>query len=158
VCVQVGALREEVGALRKENGELKNYMKRGLELGNKIKKRVALTLARVAVERLLGRKKEEDESWFAFFVGLSNAEWETVGIGKKLVKNLLADGAYQFNESIHNIPPEEVVGSIAAMQPGSLRAAWEEIFSLAFNRKVSDDVFKEEVDYAEDQERILDKD
>jgi hypothetical protein len=62
---------------------------------------------------------------------------------------------YAFNESIHSIPPEEVVGSIASMQQRTLRNAWEDVFFLAFKKRVSDKVFTEELDYAAQQQRML---
>jgi hypothetical protein len=67
---------------------------------------------------------------------------------KKTVKNLLVDWALKFNNLIYNIPPGEMVGSIAAMSHGSMQSIWKDIFFLAFNVHVSDQVFKEEVAYA----------
>ena len=37
-------------------------------------------------------------------------------VSEELVKKLLKNGAYEFNDSIHNIPTEEVVGSILGMK------------------------------------------
>ena len=49
-------------------------------------------------------------------------------INLKLDCKRLADGAYEFNDSIHNIPAFDVVGNTMAMPQGSLRSAWEGIF------------------------------
>ena len=74
-----------------------------------------------------------------------------MGVEKQLVKKLLADGAYLFNDSIHNIEAEQVVGSIVTMHQGSLHNAWEDVFFFAFNKRVTDEIFVEEVDYVTNQ-------
>lgn len=91
-------------------------MKKGLLLSNKIKKRVALTLARTAVETAVSQMKPDTDTWSAFISTFSATEWSKVGVTKKLVKDLLADSAHEFNKSFYNIPAKEVVGSIAYMQ------------------------------------------
>ena len=135
--------------------ELKSFLKKGLLLGDKVKKRVALTLARIEVEKAVGRMKDGDASWSEFFAGFTPHEWDRVHVVKQLVRKLLADGAYEFNDSIHRIPPDEVVGSIVAMPQGSLRSAWEEIFFLAFGVRVTDQIFQEEAEYAQRGRSVL---
>lgn len=49
-----------------------------------------------------------ENSFYAF----SEADWEKVYIYTLKVKELLVNGAFEFNESIHNILTEELVGSI----------------------------------------------
>ena len=62
-------------------------------------------------------------------------------IDVKLNCKRLADGAYEFNDSIHNIPAFDVVGNTIAMPQGSLRSAWEEILFLAFGVHVTNEIF-----------------
>lgn len=137
-------------------GKLQKAMKKGLELSNKAKKRVALTLARMEVEKKADRAKLESETWHSFIKSLTTTELRRAGVEKKLVRELLADGAHEFNDSIHYIPPEEVVESIAFMPHGSLRLAWKEVFSLAFGKSITDELFKDELDYTTEQRELLD--
>ncbi len=109
----------------------------------------------MAVQNAVGKAKFDTQTWAAFFYAFSAADWSTVRVDKKRVKDLLADGAYQFNDSNHSIPAEEVMRSIACMRQGSLRNAWEEIFFLAFGKLVSDVVFAEEAKYAAQQQQEL---
>ena len=147
--------QRKIESLNDEMHQLRVFMKKGLLLSNKVKRRVALTLARTAVEAAVGRTKPDIDTWSAFVCTFSAADWSEVGITKKVVKDLLADGAYDFNHSIHNVPAEEVVGSIVSIREESLHVAWEEIFFIAFKKRVSDQVFAEEIDYAMHQEQML---
>lgn len=126
---------------------LRSFMQKGVDLSNKVKKRVALTLARNAIEVALERVRESGETWSSFFQHFTEDDWDRVGVERRLVRRLLADGAHAFNDSIHEIPAEEVVGSIASMPLGSLWSAWEEIFYLAFQIQVSDEIFRGSSDF-----------
>jgi flagellar motility protein MotE (MotC chaperone) len=152
---RIQPLQDEMRALQDKMRALQDFTKRGLELSNKVKKRVALAIARAQVERSVGRVKGGTESWSDFIHSFSPGDWLAVDVTRQLVKDLLADGAYAFNESIHNIPPEEVVGSIASMRQGTLRNAWEDVFFLAFKKRVSDEVFADELGYAAQQQQML---
>jgi hypothetical protein len=106
----------KIQTLQDEIRALQDFTKRGFELSNKVKKRVALAIARMQVVRSVGRIKGDTETWSAVIHCFSVVDWRTVGVIKKMVHDLFADGAYVFNESIHSISCEEVVGSIASMR------------------------------------------
>lgn len=46
-----------------------------------------------------------------FFRGLSGDKWARLGVNNAKVRELLGAGAYEFNESIQNTPPQDVVES-----------------------------------------------
>ncbi len=46
-----------------------------------------------------------------FFRGLSGDKWARLGVNNAKVRELLGAGAYEFNESIHKTPPQDVVES-----------------------------------------------
>ncbi len=50
--------------------------------------------------------------WSFFFRGLSGDKWARLGVNNAKVRELLGAGAYEFNELIHNTPPQDVVESI----------------------------------------------
>jgi hypothetical protein len=81
-------LRSENATLRNGMSELKSFMKEGLRLSDKVKKRVALTLARMEVEKAVGRMKDGDASWSEFFAGFTPHEWDRVHVVKQLVRNI----------------------------------------------------------------------
>ncbi len=92
-----------------------------------MKRRVALTAASEEVEKILGRKEEEKELWsFFFFRGMSGDKWARLGVNNAKARELLGAGAYEFNESIHNTPPQDVVRSIVCIPPGLEQTVWEE--------------------------------
>ena len=62
-------------------------------------------------------------------------------INLKLDCKRLADGAYEFNDSIHNIPAFDIIGNTIAMPQGCLwSACLEEIFFLAFGVHVTNEI------------------
>ncbi len=97
-----------------------------------------------------GRRRRKNCGVF-FFRGLSADKWARLGVNNAKVRELLGAGAYEFNESIHNTPPQDVVESIVCIPPGLERTVWEEIFFLAFKRKILEVYFfSEEILYAEE--------
>lgn len=129
-------------------------MKKDVEFSDKVKKCVMFTLARNAMETALGTLKGTTETWSAYFDYITIDDWHRVGVQRGLV-SLFADEAHTFNDSIHKILAEEVVGSIVNIPLGSLRSTWEEIFYLAFQRRVTNEVFREEFNYATKQSKVL---
>jgi len=60
-------LNQQVSVLIAESNDLKRLFKKGIDLANNVKRRVALTAASEEVEKILGRKEEEKELWsFSF--------------------------------------------------------------------------------------------
>jgi hypothetical protein len=96
---------------------------------------------------LEGRRRKNCEF---FFRGLSGDKWARLGVNNAKVREVLGAGAYEFYESIHNTPPQDVVGSIVCIPPGLERTVWEEKKILAFKRKILVYLFLEEILYAED--------
>lgn len=109
-----------------------------------MKRRVALTTARLELQIALGRLKRPEEGWSSFF---TPRDWNKLKIHNTKVKELLVDGAYGLNKAVHNIPPDEVVGSIVSIPPSQERSAWEEFFLVAY--KIHTDFFEEEVNRAQ---------
>jgi len=73
-----------------------------------------------------------------------------LGVNNTKVRELLGAGAYEFNESIHNTRPQDVVGSIVCIPPGLERTAWEEKKFLPFKRNFLEDLFLEHILNAEE--------
>lgn len=61
-------------------GVLRVFMK-GMDLSNKVKKKVISTLTRMEVERSVERAKHDMDEWCVFIGGFIPADWETVGEG-----------------------------------------------------------------------------
>lgn len=144
-------LNQQVSVLIAESNDLKRLFKKGIDLANNVKRMVALTAASEEVEKILWRKEEEKELWSFFFRGLSGDKWARLGVNDAKARELLGAGAYEFNELIHNTPPQDVVESIVCIPPGLERTVWEEFFFLAFKRKILEVyLFSEETLYAEE--------
>lgn len=56
--------------------------------------------------------KEATETWFVYFDYVTTNDWRRVGrvgVERALVKCLLANGAHEFSNSIHEIPAKEAL-------------------------------------------------
>ncbi len=53
-------LNQQVSVLIAESNDLKRLFKKGIDLANNVKRRVALTTTSEEVEKILGRKEEKE--------------------------------------------------------------------------------------------------
>lgn len=77
--------------------------------------------------KAFGRVKKPEERWSSYFSPRNSSILE---ICDSKMRELLGDGAYGFNEAVHNIDLDKVVGR-------------EEIFLLAYKHPTQD--FKEDI-------------
>ena len=86
-------------------------MKKGMELRNKMKK---LNVVRTVVHKYVEGIKDKGDMWHTYFSNFSIANWKEVGVTKRKVQDVHADGEYNFNNSIHNFLTDKVVDSLVA--------------------------------------------